>query len=199
MTFNDFSNVPFIPYKIIEHLLKDKRPQVQDIWKLLKYQTPDALKKPDLTTKEKVDMVWNGIDSHQENYTIFFKQLIGNALDTAQEQVKFTITRYGNIATDNNSETILIYEIEMIIPETSAIVRYGDLDVPVERTDLLESYILNAINGMDIGVCQPFMFNRNLSSMCKSYLDISNSKSFYGRSLFIATRLINPKRDGGCQ
>ena len=42
-----YREYPKIPYKIIELLLKDER--AEELWKLLKYNEPDAWKKPNLT------------------------------------------------------------------------------------------------------------------------------------------------------
>ena len=72
-TFNDFSEVPKIPYNIAEYLVEYGQ---EELWKLLKYQTRDACTKTNLTFQEKTDMVWDGIDTEQQNYRIFFKPLI---------------------------------------------------------------------------------------------------------------------------
>ena len=67
-----------------------------------------------------------------------------------------------------------------------------------ERTDLIENLLIDALNGTDIGGTQMMMFDRELSRTCKSLLSINNSKSFYGRSLYIGQQLISPDTGGEC-
>lgn len=51
--YNKFSQMPFIPYRILEYLAYKN----ENIWKILKYDDYRCLEKPQLTFQEK-----NGID-----------------------------------------------------------------------------------------------------------------------------------------
>lgn len=53
ITFNNYSN---FTYNIIKILIEKGR----QLWKLLKYATPDALEKPDLTLEEKLNLIYQG-------------------------------------------------------------------------------------------------------------------------------------------
>ena len=68
MAFNDFSEMPYIPYKIITALLNEESQIAENFWKLLKYADVDALDKDNLTYDEKVALIWRG-DSIEQNFT----------------------------------------------------------------------------------------------------------------------------------
>jgi hypothetical protein len=188
--YNNFSVMPTFPYSIIEHLILNGS---EELWKLLKYQTIDALDQPNLTAKEKKKLVWDGIDPLEEKYNIFLKPLIGNSLDSGEEQCQIRIYRYDTIPISRLQATV-VYEFDIICQEKCANVYYNDAFC--ERTDLIEALLLKDLNGVDIKGTGDLVFDRNLSRTCKSLMNISNSKSFYGRSLFLAQTIIMPDSDG---
>ena len=194
-TFNDFSQVPEIPYNIAEYLVEHGQ---EEFWKLLKYQTRDACFNSNLTFQEKVSMVWNGLDPEQQNYRIFFKPLVSNSLTTAEEQMRLSIYRVLTKPISSN-EAMLVYEIDIMCSEACGEVYKGNAKILVERTDYIESLLLSSLNGSDIGGSQYAMFDRGLDNTCGSSMSISNGQSFYGRSLYIATRLIKPTKGCDCQ
>lgn len=194
-TFNDFSEVPKIPYNIAEYLVEYGQ---EELWKLLKYQTRDACTKTNLTFQEKTDMVWDGIDTEQQNYRIFFKPLIPNSLTTAEEQMRISIYRVLTKPISAN-EAILIYGIDIMCSEACGEVYMDKAKILVERTDYIESLLLSSLNGADIGGSQYAMFDKKLDNTCGSSMSINNGQSFYGRSLYIATRLIKPTKGCDCQ
>ena len=53
-------------YEILKYLILNN----EDIWKLLKYTTPDALSKPNLTLAEKTALIYNG-ETDASPYRVF--------------------------------------------------------------------------------------------------------------------------------
>lgn len=195
MAFNDFSEMPYIPYKMLEALLTEESQVAQDFWKLLKYADVDALDKSNLTYEEKVELIWRG-DSLEQNYNVFLKPLIGSSLDTAEAQTQLRIFRFTSMPT-NQFEAILTIEADFITNEKTALVYQNGM--LCERTDLMESMFLNIFNGRDIGVGSGWVtFNREFSRSCNSQLNIGNSKSFYGRSLVLAINFASGESGGLC-
>ena len=190
-SYNNFSEMPDIPYKIIEYLIEHG---TEELWKLLKYQSFDALQQEDLAISDKKKMVWDCKDPLEENYNIFLKPLIGNSLDSGKEQCQLRIYRYDTVPI-NKLNAVLVYEIDIICQEKCANIEKDG--IIWERTDAIESKLLNDLNGVDIGGVGFLSFDRNLSRTCKSLMSISNSKSFYGRSLFFAVSFVAPD-SGGC-
>lgn len=195
MAFNDFSEMPYIPYKIITALLNEESQIAENFWKLLKYADVDALDKDNLTYDEKVALIWRG-DSIEQNFNVFLKPLVGSSLDTAEAQTQLRVFRFTSMPT-NQFEAIITIEADFITNEkTSLVYQNGML---CERTDLMESMFLNIFNGRDIGLGSGFVtFNREFSRSCNSQLNIGNSKSFYGRSLVMALEFISGESGGLC-
>ncbi len=195
MAFNDFSEMPYIPYKMLEALLTEESQVAQDFWKLLKYADVDALDKDNLTYDEKVELIWRG-ESLEQNFNVFLKPLIGSSLDTAEAQTQLRIFRFTSMPT-NQFESIITIEADFITNEKTALVYQNGM--LCERTDLMESMFLNIFNGRDIGLGSGYVnFNREFSRSCNSQLNIGNSKSFYGRSLVLAISFASGESGGLC-
>ena len=201
VAYNNFKYMPQIPYKIIEKLAEDTNSSAENLWKILKYPITDAIKEPNLTFAEKMAILWtpNQTDASQENkFSIFLKPLVPSALNDADEQIQLRIHRIVTKPT-NNLEAILVYQFDMITQEFCSMV-YDEDDVLVERTDLMECYILDCLNGTDIGIGTGFLSfdNRMISGYVKSELAINNGKSLYGKSLRIPLRYMNIGKGGIC-
>lgn len=195
VAFNDFSDVPKIPYNIIEVMLKDNSEVVEKFWKVLKYPTPDCLSKPNLTFAEKKELICLG-DTIEQDYKVFVKPMVGSSMDDADAQTQIRIYR-NSIQPTNRLSAVILFEIDFITNEKTSQV---DLDgLKVERTDLMETLFLSFINGRDIKVGSDyFVFNRELSRSCASLLSLSNSKSFYGRSLVLGLVYSKTEVGGDC-
>jgi len=200
LAYNNFKHMPQVPYKIIEKLATDTNSSANNLWKILKYATIDALNNPNLTFQEKMDMVWSPdkTNSSQENlFTVFLKPLVASSLSSAEEQIQFRIYRYITKPT-NNIESAIAYQFDIITPELCSMV-YDEEGFLVERTDLMEAYILDCLNGADITVGSSFLsFNSQfMSGVVKSMLAINNGKSLYGRSFYMGLKYTDVG-NGGC-
>lgn len=68
-----------------------------------------------------------------------------------------------------------------------------------EKVDLLESLILDVLNGRDLGIGSGVLeYNREMARACQSLMSISNSKTIYGRSLVLALRYMSGESGGFC-
>ena len=195
MAFNNFKEMPQLPYKVVTTLLTDESKSAEDFWKLLKYVDNDALSKPNLTYEEKMDLIWDG-DSLEQNYNVFLKPLIGSSLDNAEAQTQLRVFRFTTMPT-SRFEAVMTIEADFITNEKTCLV-YQD-GILCERTDVMESLFLDVMNGRDIEIGSGVvMFDRELSRSCNSQLNIGNSKSFYGRSLVMALEFISGESGGLC-
>lgn len=195
MAFNNFKEMPQLPYKIVTTLLTEESKSAEDFWKLLKYVDIDALSKPNLTYEEKMALIWDG-DSIEQKYNVFLKPLIGSSLDDAEAQTQLRVFRYTTMPT-SRFEAVMTIEADFITNEKTCLV-YQD-GILCERTDIMESLFLDVMNGRDIEIGSGVvMFDRELSRSCNSQLNIGNSKSFYGRSLVMALEFISGESGGLC-
>lgn len=195
MAYNDYREMPQIPYKIVATLLTENSDSAENFWKLLKYTDVDALEKDNLTYDEKLNLIWKG-ESIEQKYNVFLKPLVGSSLDDAEAQTQLRIFRYTTMPT-NQFEAIICFEINFITNEKTSLVYQNGLIC--ERTDLMESLFLDIMNGRDIEIGSGVVtFNRELSRSCNSQLNIGNSKSFYGRSLIMALYFASGDTGGLC-
>ena len=195
MAFNNYKEMPQLPYKVIATLLTEESESAENFWKLLKYADVEALSKPNLTYDEKVALIWRG-DSIEQNYNVFLKPLVGSSLDDAEAQTQLRIFRYTTMP-NTKFEAVMTIEADFITNEKTCLV-YQD-GLVCERTDLMESLFLDIMNGRDIAIGSGVvMFDRELSRSCNSQLNIGNSKSFYGRSLVMALEFISGESGGLC-
>lgn len=195
MAFNNYKEMPQLPYKVIATLLTEESESAENFWKLLKYADVEALSKPNLTYDEKVALIWRG-DSIEQNYNVFLKPLVGSSLDDAEAQTQLRIFRYTTMP-NTKFEAVMTIEADFITNEKTCLV-YQD-GLLCERTDLMESLFLDIMNGRDIAIGSGVvMFDRELSRSCNSQLNIGNSKSFYGRSLVMALEFISGESGGLC-
>lgn len=197
--FNDFLEVPNIPYKIVEALITSTSIDAENFFKCLKYSESDCLDKPELTLNEKRKMIWspdqNGWTQEQD-FNIFLKPLVGNSLDTAEQQTQIRIYEY-NILPTTKFQSVLSYAFDFITEEKTSLI-YSN-DILVERTSFMQSCILSIMNGRDIAIGQNyFQFSRDFNRYAGSVLNISNSKSFYGRTLIMGLLYSNLQKGGEC-
>jgi len=195
MAFNNYAEMPQLPYKVLTALLTEESESAENFWKLLKYADVDALKKDKLTYDEKMALIWKG-DSIEQNYNVFLKPLIGSSLDTAEAQTQLRIFRYTTMPS-TRFEAVMTIEADFITNEKTCLVYQNG--ILCERTDLMEALFLDVMNGRDIEIGSGVvMFDRELSRSCNSQLNIGNSKSFYGRSLVMALEFISGESGGLC-
>ena len=76
---------------------------------------------------------------------------------------------------------------------------YNENDVMCERTDLIESYLLDNLNGADLQIGSSFFtFSAQMNSQIGSNMDINNGKSLFGRSMRLALRFMSSDKGGVC-
>ena len=202
LAYNNFREMPKIPYMIFEKLATSTSQSAENLFKALKYATVDCLSQPNLTLLEKVGLLWtpNISASEQANYNIFLKPLMPNAVDTAEQQQQLRIYRYITKPT-NRLEAVMAYSFDIYTQEATCML-IDETDTMVERTDYIEACLLDVLNGTDLQVGSSFFsfctVDNMSSNTINSLLTISNSKSFYGRTLKLALRYVNAGVGGAC-
>lgn len=184
--YNTFANMPFVPYKIIEHLATKN----ETIWKLLKYGEYDALSHPNLSLNEKLEMIWKG-QADTQNYNVFFTKLLENAEPDAKTILK--IYKFVTEPTDTLIANVS-YEFDILYGGKLSIVDYDG--VPCNRGEVFETELLRTLNGSNVGGVGMLQFNRRLSSFSKSMMNIGNNKTYIGNSVIMTTQMGSVANDG---
>lgn len=190
-----------VPYKIIETLALSESLIAENLWKLLKHTTTDTLSQPNLTFEEKMALVWTPdkmtSTTTQADFNIFLKPLVADSLNTDYSQTQLRIFRYKTTAR-SQYESVLLYEFDVIVNEATCMV-YNENYEMVEKTDLMEAYLIELLNMLDLGIGVNFLrFDRMQGGQCESLQNINNSKSLYGRSFLLALRYYDSSLGGGC-
>jgi len=184
--YNQFSHMPYVPYRVLEYLAENN----DIIWKLLKYQTKDALSKPNLTLDEKLALIWSG-DSDQDKYSVFLTRLIENAILDAKTILK--IYKINTIPTDHIKANVS-YEFDILHGSKLAIVEYNG--IICNRADVFETELLKTLNGVYVGGIGTLQFNKQKSNWDSSNYNLGDSKTYEGTSLILTTQMGDVKN--GC-
>ena len=181
------SMLPNIPYNILTYLAKKE----QILWKLLAYNSYDALSKPDLTFSEKMDLIWK--EGPQEPYNVFMTNIIDDAIPESKSILK--IYNYYIHAKDLYLAPT-VYAFDILYGPKMSLVEYNG--IPVSRADLFVSRILTLLNGVEVGGVGKLVFFDDMSRYDLGRTVIGNSKTFTGYQLFLSVNVGDTGRDEGC-
>lgn len=187
--YNSLSALPNIPYNILSYLVLSK--EAENLWKMLVYNSYDALSKPDLTTAEKLNLLWR--DGKQEDYGVFFTNLVEDAIPTSKCILK--IYNYY----DQPNELYLaniVYAFDFLYGGQMSLVEYNG--VPVSRGDLFVYIMLNVLNGANVGGVGNMSWLTDASRYCAAKSTIGNSKTFTGVQLYLACKIGDSGRKDAC-
>jgi len=126
------------PYKCVRYLMEND----EVIWKLLKYSTPDAWSKPNLTIEEKAKLVYNG-DDNTVDFRVF---LDGGQPDVNTfENCQIRISRH-QLYPKNR----VVGNVSMLF-EVYTHYKNNHLSNYMTRNDLVMERIIQVFNGKAIG------------------------------------------------
>ena len=189
--FNSLAALPPSLYNIINYLATDKSVEAENLWKMLKYNDYDALNKPNLTTSEKLDMLWKS--GPQEKYSIFLTNLIEDALP--QSKCVFKLYDY-MVQPDGAYVSSVIYAFDFLYGGQMSLVEYNG--IPVARGDVFINSILSVLNGVTVGGVGKLMLDDDLSRYCGAKSVVGNQKTSTGYVLYLATNMGDTGIGEGC-
>ena len=159
--YNRFTNISDFSINIINYLIDHN----ETIWKLLKYDTNDALSKPSLTADEKTDLIYSGmgsvdnlIDYHdiEKEYRIFTKGMSSDAIEEYCSQLHIFL---GKVSPQNRVTGRVDMYIQ-IISHNAILV----LDNCRNRNEIFLQQIINTLNGATIEGRTQLSFNEENGS-----------------------------------
>lgn len=189
MLFNQFTGMPYIPYKIFNALLDN-----DELFKLLYYNTYDALSKPNLTTEQKMGLLWRG-QSNMQDYNIFLANIQPNIELKAKTILK--CYRYSS-SPKNPVISTLAYRFDILFGTTIPLVEYNG--ITCNRGDIIEMELMKSLNGKNnIAGVGGLQYNRDLSMLCGSTIGLANDYTFTGISVVMATQLGDIEQGENCE
>ena len=187
--FNSMSALPSIQYNIMTYLATS--PQAEDLWKMMAYNSYDALSKPNLTMSQKLDLLWR--TGPQEDYGIFFTNLVEDAIPTSKCILK--IYNYYDQPNDLYTASV-VYAFDFLYGgQMSLVERDG---IPVSRGDLFINIMLDVLNGANIGGVGNMTWLTDASRYCAPKSTIGISKTFTGVQLYLACKIGDTGRKDTC-
>lgn len=139
--FNRFINIDGIEGKITQHLLSSSTPYAETFWRLLKYNTPDALSLPVLTYKEKKELVddgfseGNGNGKYQTEKTrLFFSPFVDDAWT---EQCASVYIYVDNIYPIDHMRSVVSVTVETVIHAKVNVLLNGPADGEIGSNELV--------------------------------------------------------------
>lgn len=188
--FNSLSALPYIPYNILVYLARQDG--AEDLWKMLKYNSYDALSKPNLSFEEKLKLIWR--NGPQEKYGVFLTPLIEDAI--CESKCVLKIYDYYIHAKELYTST-LVYAFDFLYGGQMSLIEYDG--VPVSRGDLFINIILAVLNGAEVGGIGKLIFYDDMSRYDLARATIGNSKTFTGIQLFMSVNVGDTGEVNGCE
>ena len=186
--YNSLMALPQAPYNILQYLALNN----ENIWKMIKYNSYDAFSKSNLTLKEKLEYVWK--DGKQEDYSVFFTNLIEDAI--CESKCVLKIYQYYIHARPSVYIATPVYAFDFLYGGKMSLVEYNG--IPCNRGDVFIHEILSTLNGKDIGGVGVLMLSDDLSRYSAARSVIGNSKTFTGVTLYMASLMGDKGEEESC-
>jgi len=141
--YNKYTSMPHYSYKMVQYLVNNN----ELIWKLLKYPTPDAWSKDDLTYAEKIEMIYKGEGDGSAFHVFLYDGL--NDVETKESTI-LNIYPFGIAPVNRTVGTVTLmlevyahYKVNMLSNYTTRV------DSIIQQ--LLETFNGTTIDGLGIG------------------------------------------------
>ena len=172
--YNSYSGIEMMPYKIIAYMIENN----EDIFKLLKFTTPDALDKPNLTQSEKGAMIYNG-EPNSTGYNIFMQPVLDDAFTEMVAQFRV----YPDIIIpEDHIRGIATFNFELLSHS-----KINTLNNYSTRLIWMLQQTIQCLNGINIDGVGQLFFNKKASSYNYAKQNIYNGKNYIGYSLLLST------------
>lgn len=122
--FNRYQNLDSIEAKIISHLLNSQSKAAQILWKILKYDTMDALSHENLTYDQRQELIFQE-NGQSTGKRVFYAPFVDDAW---QEQCSSLYVYVANIYPKDHEVAIIGVNIETVVHSKVSIIN-GDSDV----------------------------------------------------------------------
>lgn len=148
----------------------------ESVWKLLKYTSPDAWNKPDLTQEEKAALIYTG-QQDSSKYNVFMD---GKQPDVLVEEV--TLVRIMPHYAMGYNRTIGVIEVSM---EIFSHYKINHLSNYTTRIDTIAGELLALFNGVNIGILGLMAIDRMIDQ--SSRLFQAGQIPFGGKQIIFST------------
>lgn len=194
--FNKFSNLDSVETRIVEYIRDTKNDDAERLWKVLKYTDSRALFQPNLSNKEKNDLIYKDLD--QMGSRVFTFPYIEDEFADVCSILKVYIH---SIEPQNHLVAKVNVGIDILTHNKITNV-YNDNGDPLEggrpieekipvknRNTVMLKALLAILNGSSIEGVGVLQFNKEMTDKCEAQLKLSNNRNFYGYTLVFSCHM----------
>lgn len=179
--YNKHTAIRYITENIIYYLIDNN----EIIWKLLKYDSTDALFKSNLTRQEKIDLIYKGMDLKTDGYKVFRQPYTDDAELTDTSMIRVFLS---NIIPNNKTISNVGITIECLVHSKNVMIRSDLFDVTYEnRLELLLQQVIECLNGAEVKGTGSLFFDMDGSYLTKATIGVYNNRNYHGfRIIFVS-------------
>lgn len=181
--FNQYTNLENICYKIVEYLMLNN----ERLWKVLQYNSNDALLKDNLTIQQKRALIYTG-NSISKDYRVFFQPYLD---DSFLEECAMIRVYPVSLYPDNYLTGTVYIAIETISHVKIVNVLSDDDIAPVKsRETIMLHEVIKTLNGSEVNGVGLLQFNREHGIQDKTNMNIWNNRNFFGHTTVMSVKLL---------
>lgn len=167
IAYNKFTGFSDICTRLLNFLMVEN----ENVWKLLFYDSPDALEQPNLTMEQKRSLVYKGYGD-SEDYKVFRCPYIDDSMTKECTQLRhYALT----INPENRSMSIVDVAFDCITH-----TKLSDLEGCQNRVERMVEEILGTLNGREVDGVGKIFFDSRRAAYDAARNSIFNNRYFYG-------------------
>lgn len=178
--YSGLKEIDTMPYKMVEKLIDSAD---EDLWRLLKYDDPEALSKPKLNRLEKVNLIWMGQRQQQDKCRIFFTRTIEDNIPSEHCIIKIFNWKMNPI----NAYTVNVVWVWEFLWGANQSIVYNRDGIPVNRGDLMMRHVMQCLNGEYVGGIGEISFISDRNRWAQGQSIIGNTTNYTGYTLTLPT------------
>lgn len=181
--YNQHTAIRYMSENIIYYLIDNN----EIIWKLLKYDSNDALFKDDLTKKEKIDLIYKGSDVKIDGYKVFRQPFIDDAELTDTSMIRIFVS---NILPNNKVVSDVGITMECLVHSKNIMIKSDLEDITYEnRLELLLQQTIECLNGAEIKGLGRLFFDMDGSYLTKAIIGVYNNRNYHGFKILFVSKV----------
>lgn len=192
MTFNSFNEMSTVPNTIVTEYLFNN----EDIWKLIYYTLDDnkspivkPLEMPNLTAKQKRDLIYQGVDDVNK-FRVFFTMFPQN--EEINDQIQQLRIYRSRILPSNAFRSSVAWKFDL--PCHFGVQTIIVDNIVRNRADVLQEKILETLNGVEVGGIGTLQFNYDMDTRISDRSDfVKFNVQFSGHSFTMSCNYMRPK------
>ncbi len=192
MTFNSFNDMSTVPNTIVTEYLFNN----EDIWKLIYYTLDEnknpivkPLEMPNLTAKQKRDLIYQGVDDVNK-FRVFFTMFPQN--EEINDQIQQLRIYRSRILPSNAFRSSVAWKFDL--PCHFGVQTIIVDNIVRNRADVLQEKILETLNGVEVGGVGTLQFNYDMDTRISDRSDfVKFNVQFSGHSFTMSCNYIRPK------